>query len=208
MVRARQGMVVYCFDTLVAHYTGELVPAPTFDKGQHSLFVAWKRVIGGELTLRGWAGSLEATCISKGLKDYTLRSALLGGRFPAIEGAEIPNLECTVSILTDYEDAANYLDWEIGKHGIIIEFTDSDSRRRVGTYLPEVAAEQGWTKTETIDSLMRQSGYMGNITESLPEGVRIIRYQTSVYSMHYTEYVTFAMKTKGEAQGEIIHAMG
>lgn len=146
MVSATKEMVVYCFDTLVAHYTGELVPAPTFDNGRHSLFVAWKRVIGGEPTLRGWTGSLEATCISKGLKGYAHRSALLGDISPPIEGAEIPNLECTVSILTDYELAANYLDWEIGKHGIIIEFTDPDNRRRVGTYLPEVAVERGWTK--------------------------------------------------------------
>ena len=52
---------------------------------------------------------------------------------PPIEGGEIPILECTVSIITDYEQAANYLDWEIGKHGIIIEFSDpDDSITRVG----------------------------------------------------------------------------
>lgn len=179
MVSATKEMVVYCFDSLLAHFTGHIVPPPTFDEGHHPFFVTWKRVIGGEPTLRGCTGSLEPSSLHNGLKNCALRSALLDGRFTAIEGAEIPK---------SYEHAANYLDWEIGKHGMIIEFTGPDNTRRVGTYLPEVAAEQGWTKTEAIDSLMRKSGYMGRITESLRKGVSIIRYQSSVYSMHYNDY--------------------
>jgi hypothetical protein len=27
-------MAVYCFDTLVAHYTGDVVPDPGFEEGQ------------------------------------------------------------------------------------------------------------------------------------------------------------------------------
>lgn len=34
--------------------------------------------------------------------------------------------------------------WQVGKHGIIIEFTDPDyNTRRSATYLPEVAAHEG-----------------------------------------------------------------
>ena len=40
-------------------------------------------------------------------------SALRDRRFPPIEANEIPFLECTVSLLTDYETANNYLDWEV-----------------------------------------------------------------------------------------------
>jgi hypothetical protein len=57
----------------------------------------------------------------------------------------------------------------------------------------------GWTKTETIDSLMRKSGYMGPITESLRKRVRITRYQSTLYTMHYSDYVTFVKKTRGAA---------
>ncbi|MCH88468.1 AMMECR1 family, partial [Trifolium medium] len=39
-------------------------------------------------------------------------SALRDRRFPPIEARELPLLECTVSILTDYETANDYLDWE------------------------------------------------------------------------------------------------
>jgi hypothetical protein len=34
MVGASKEMAVYCFDTLVAHYTGDVVPDPGFEEGQ------------------------------------------------------------------------------------------------------------------------------------------------------------------------------
>lgn len=40
-------------------------------------------------------------------------SALRDRRFPPIQAKELPTLQCTVSILTNYETAANYLDWEV-----------------------------------------------------------------------------------------------
>ncbi|RQO94042.2 hypothetical protein POPTR_008G019325v4 [Populus trichocarpa] len=101
------------------------------------LFVTWKKVVnGGEPRLRGCIGTLEAQCIITGFRDYALT------RFPPIQAKEyLPTLECTVSILTDYETANHYLDWEVGKHGLIIEFTDpNNNARRSATYLPEVAA--------------------------------------------------------------------
>lgn len=34
MVSASKEMAVYCFDTLVSHYSGDVAPAPTFEEGQ------------------------------------------------------------------------------------------------------------------------------------------------------------------------------
>ncbi|CAN1268423.1 Uncharacterized protein At2g38710 [Linum perenne] len=145
MVSANREMAVYCFDTLVAHYNDEEAPPPAFGEGQHPLFVTWKKVVnGGEPRLRGCIGTLEARYLINGFKDYALTSALRDRRFPPIQAKELPSLECTVSILTNYETANNYLDWEVGVHGIIIEFTDPNSNtRRSATYLPEVAAHEG-----------------------------------------------------------------
>ncbi|GAB4836271.1 hypothetical protein Ancab_001186 [Ancistrocladus abbreviatus] len=201
MVSANKEMAVYCFDALVAHYNSEQAPPPAFEEGQHPLFVTWKKVLnGGEPRLRGCIGTLEARHIINGFRDYALTSALRDRRFPPIQAKELPQLECTVSLLTDYETAANYLDWEIGKHGLIIEFTDPDINvRRSATYLPEVAAHEGWTKTEAIDSLMRKAGYNGIITESLRKRIRTTRYQSTLFSMHYNEYVTYVKTARGAA---------
>uniref|UniRef100_A0A9I9DLN3 AMMECR1 domain-containing protein n=1 Tax=Cucumis melo TaxID=3656 RepID=A0A9I9DLN3_CUCME len=163
------------------------------------LFVTWKKVVnGGEPRLRGCIGTLEARCLINGFKDYALNSALRDRRFPPIQPKELPYLECTVSILVDYEIATNYLDWEVGKHGIIIEFNDPDyNARRSATYLPEVAAHEGWTKIVAIDSLMRKAGYNGAITESLRKRIRLTRYQSTLFTMHYGEYVSYVKTTRG-----------
>ncbi|CAL5322159.1 unnamed protein product [Camellia sinensis] len=204
MVSANREMVVYCFDTLVAHYNSEQAPPPAFDEGQHPLFVTWKKVLnGGEPRLRGCIGTLEARGLINGFRDYALTSALRDRRFPPIQAKELPYLECTVSILTDYETELNYLDWEVGKHGIIIEFTDPDyNTRRNATYLPEVAAHEGWkgshgwTKMEAIDSLMRKAGYNGTINESIRKRIRLTRYQSTLFTMNYSDYVAYINTTR------------
>ncbi|KAL3523664.1 hypothetical protein ACH5RR_016498 [Cinchona calisaya] len=199
MVSANREMVVYCFDTLVAHYNREEAPPPAFDEGQHPLFVTWKKVVNnGEPRLRGCIGTLDARCLINGFKDYALTSALRDKRFPPIQAKELPYLECTVSILINYETGQHYLDWEIGKHGIIIEFTDPDyNTRRSATYLPEVAAHEGWTKTEAIDSLMRKAGYNGTITETLRKRIQLTRYQSTLCTMHFSDYATYVKTTRG-----------
>ncbi|KAL6327917.1 hypothetical protein AAG906_027328 [Vitis piasezkii] len=174
MASANREMAVYCFDTLVSHYNSQQPPPPAFDEAQHPLFVTWKKVVnGGEPRLRGCIGTLEARCLINGFKDYALTSALRDRRFPPIQAKELPYLECTVSILTDYETGLNYLDWEIGKHGIIIEFTDPDyNTRRSATYLPR------WLPMKRI---------------------RLTRYQSTLFTMHYSEYASYVKTTRGAA---------
>ncbi|KAK4279502.1 hypothetical protein QN277_011276 [Acacia crassicarpa] len=199
MVSANKEMAAFCFDTLVAHYNSEDAPPAAFDEGQHPLFVTWKKVVNdGEPRLRGCIGTLEARYLINGFRDYALTSALRDRRFPPIQAKELPYLECTVSILADYEAADHYLDWEVGKHGIIIEFIDPDhNTRRSATYLPEVAAHEGWTKTEAIDSLIRKAGYNGLITESLRKRLQLTRYQSTLFTMSYSEYVSYVKETRG-----------
>lgn len=200
MVSASKEMAVYCFDTLSAHFSGGVIPPPAFDDDEFPLFVTWKKAInGGEPRLRGCIGTLEPHLLIAGLKDYALTSALRDRRFPPIQVKEMQFLECTVSLLTNFETASHYLDWEIGKHGMILEFTDPDGYRRSATYLPEVAAQEGWTKSETVDSLVRKSGYIGQITESMRRRFHITRYQSSLYTMHYGDYVAFVKRTRGTA---------
>ncbi|KAI3837064.1 hypothetical protein MKW98_005397 [Papaver atlanticum] len=194
MVSANKEMAVFCFDTLLAHFNNsEEAPVPGFQDGQHPLFVTWKKVVnGGEPRLRGCIGTLEPHALIDGFRDYALTSALRDRRFSPIQPEELPGLECTVSVLTDYETASDYLDWEVGTHGIIIKFIDADYNvRRSGTYLPEVAEQQGWTQTEAIDSLMRKAGYKGAITESLRKQIELTRYKSTIYTMSYDDYMSY-----------------
>jgi AMMECR1 domain-containing protein len=101
---------------------------------------------------------------------------------------ELPSLECSVTLLTDFEPVSDPMDWQLGTHGLRISFTAS-GRRYGATYLPDVAREQGWTKDETIVSLMRKAGWGGHKSEwrKVPD-LKVTRYQGKKSSLTYSEW--------------------
>ncbi|KAF8324446.1 uncharacterized protein EI90DRAFT_2977081 [Cantharellus anzutake] len=198
----------YCFDVLQAHLTNSPLPSPPFPDAKYPLFVTWNvrsSKPGGHSKLRGCIGNFGDQDLGKGLAEYALISALEDHRFNPIQEKELPKLECSVSLLTDFEDASNYLDWTIGVHGIYISFEnpyirDSSfrnvfSRRRTysrntmtATYLPEVIPEQGWDKVEAIEGAMRKAGWDGDIDEQLRQSVRLRRYRSRKITVSWGEY--------------------
>ena len=69
-------------------------------------------------------------------------------RFSPVGRDELPKLHVSVSILCHFVDAADFLDWEIGVHGIRIEFYTERGNKKTATYLPEVPREQGILKLQ------------------------------------------------------------
>ena len=96
------------------------------------LFVTYH--INGD-TLRGCIGNLSPISLPHAVPEYALISALNDTRFAPVTLAELPNLSVTVSLLVKYEECSA-LDWEIGVHGILIEYKGHSA-----TFLPEVSAE-------------------------------------------------------------------
>jgi uncharacterized protein (TIGR00296 family) len=111
----------------------------------------------------------------------------MDSRFDPIEPRELPRLECGVTLLTDFEPAADPMDWTLGENGIQIEFV-YHHRRMGATYLPDVPAEQGWTKEETIISLMRKAGWTGRRDEWKNISLKVTRYQGSKATVSWQEY--------------------
>lgn len=121
----------------------------------------------------------------------------------------------SVSLLTDFEDAASYLDWTIGVHGIYISFPHpstlpsssssapsplsssaslptaslTSKRTFTATYLPDVIPEQGWNKIEAVDSAIAKAGWSGPVTEDIRRSVKLRRYQSRVCVVGWSEYV-------------------
>ncbi|PKK20228.1 Alport syndrome, mental retardation, midface hypoplasia and elliptocytosis chromosomal region gene 1 [Columba livia] len=151
------------------------------------LFVTWK--IGRDKRLRGCIGTFSAMNLHSGLREYTLTSALKDSRFPPVTRDELPRLFCSVSLLTNFEDVCDYMDWEVGVHGIRIEFINEKGSKRTATYLPEVAKEQGWDHIQTIDSLLRKGGYKAPITNDFRKTIKLTRYRSEKMTMSYTEYL-------------------
>ena len=123
--------------------------------------MTWNTVSrSGSKSLRGCIGTFDALPLSTGLSTYALTSALDDTRFSPIPKTLLPNLSCNLTLLADFEPCADAMDWTLGTHGLRISFTYR-SRRHGATYLPDVAVEQGWTKEECVESLMRKAGWDG-----------------------------------------------
>eukprot|EP00955_Chlamydomonas_euryale_P069335 360424-Chlamydomonas_euryale.AAC.1 len=57
-------------------------------------------------------GILEPRRLHTALRDYALTAALNDRRFAPVSPREVPSLECTVSLLSCFEEAAAWDDWE------------------------------------------------------------------------------------------------
>lgn len=168
-------------------------PEPVTDPdAEYPLFVTWNKAAGGgEYHLRGCIGTFEAQPLADGLSSYAVIAALHDSRFSRVSARELPSLQVAVTLLTDFEDADDILDWELGTHGIRISF-HSDGRRHGATYLPDVATEQGWTKEQTLVSLMRKAGWEGRRDrwrEVADAGsMKVVRYRGDKEQLVFDEY--------------------
>ncbi|KAI9929222.1 hypothetical protein ASPWEDRAFT_49142 [Aspergillus wentii DTO 134E9] len=128
---------------------------------EHPLFVTWNTVSKhGHKSLRGCIGTFEAQELAAGLNSYAITSAFHDTRFSPIPKSLLPSLSCSLTLLGSFEPCTNAMDWILGTHGIRISFIHR-GRRYGATYLPDVPVEQGWTKEETVESLMRKAGWDG-----------------------------------------------
>jgi uncharacterized protein (TIGR00296 family) len=192
--------------------------------------------------LRGCIGSFEPHPLHEGLAEYALISAFKDYRFNKITKHELDSLECrhalpaphanlhstnpvscSISLLTDFEDASSYLDWKVGVHGIYITFPHPLSLPAVSgtpsplssslslstspsvskhsfsaTYLPEVAPDQGWDKIETVDSAIHKAGWTGRVSEDIRRSVKLRRYQSRKCTVDWNQFVEWRKENGGK----------
>ncbi|KAF2758123.1 hypothetical protein EJ05DRAFT_476383 [Pseudovirgaria hyperparasitica] len=166
------------------------------------LFVTWNTISrSGHKNLRGCIGTFEAQALDDGLRSYALTSAFEDTRFNPISLREAPSLECGVTLLTDFLPASDPMAWEIGKHGLRISFT-YNGRRYGSTYLPDVAREQGWTKEETLVSLMRKAGWNGRKDEwRKVSDLNVVTYQGDRVVLGYSAWQEWRDWVDGSNEG-------
>lgn len=177
----------YCFNVLDAKLN-KSVKSPNFPEEFKNmkcpLFVTWKI----EDDLRGCIGTFHSDDLEKILPKYTLISALEDTRFDPISSKELQLLNVSVSLLTDFEEAKDCYDWEVGKHGIKLFYKNYES-----TFLPEVASEQGWDQKTTLQYLLKKSGCKSNF-DNVSKDLKIVRYQSQKDTITLKEYNDNKMK--------------
>ena len=119
--------------------------------------------------LRGCLGTFSQELpIALGLKKYAVMSAVSDKRFSPISAEELSSLKVQISLLHSFTRAKSWDDWDLGTHGITIQFevphkskSSKSPKSYNATYLPEVARQQRWNKLTTIDHLVAKAGYNG-----------------------------------------------
>lgn len=148
---------------------------------------AARHLAARDYDLRGCIGTLSPLPVEE-IVDYALKSAFEDSRFEPLTESELPQLKISVSLLVNYEPAATPVDWVVGKHGIILTFR-ADGRTYRGTFLPEVAPEQGWNQDETLAGLVRKAGYRRSpIPKEVRDSMRVERFQSVKGSMTYEDW--------------------
>ena len=195
-------MCMRCFDVLTSKLEKRRVPDPPKEINPKErcggLFVTFEKRCEHEdfeYDLRGCIGALSEIGVLRGLDNYTNHSAFRDSRFEPIRSNELDKLKVSVSLLEKFEEAGDAFDWEVGKHGIIINF-NANCMRYSATYLPHVAPEQGWNKREAIDSLVRKSGYRSPVTDSVRDSINLTRYQSKKTEATYQEYQSYCKKNR------------
>ena len=179
-------LCVYVFDILISYLTKKEIPScfpNSLKNKKFPLFVTW--TTGKQKNLRGCIGTFASNNLEKSLKKFALTAALEDDRFPPIKEKEIPNLNCGISLLVNFEEAKDCYDWEIGKHGIDIKFGYYSA-----TFLPEVAVEHKMDKRTTLENLIEKAGYYGDL-EDVEKKIKLTSYQSIKLFMSYEEYINY-----------------
>ncbi len=143
-----------------------------FDAHKFPIFVTY--YLDGRL--RGCIGTFKEDLLGQNLQSYSIIAAVRDSRFAPILAKELPRITCEVSLLSHFEKIEHPLDWEVGKHGIEIEFNDQEGGGPYrGTYLPHVASEQGWDQREALDSLLKKAGFYDGCLEDVMSSFVLIR---------------------------------
>ena len=183
-------LCVYAFDTLISKLTKENIPSvfpPSLKSKKFPLFVTW--TVGSSKSLRGCIGTFKSDNLEKNLKQFALTAAFEDSRFNPIKLNEVKNLNVGISLLTNFEKAKDCYDWEIGKHGIQIQFL----KHYHATFLPEVAVEHNMDKETTLRELVQKAMYFGDL-EDVIDKIETTRYQSKKLFMTYDEYSKFKNK--------------
>ncbi|MFZ5801859.1 MAG: AmmeMemoRadiSam system protein A [Candidatus Omnitrophota bacterium] len=94
--------------------------------------------------LRGCIGTFDAEALlADQVREMAVAAAFSDPRFPPVGQKEFPHLRIELSILTPFRPVRSWQEIEVGRHGIYVKYGPYS-----GTYLPEVAVEQGWDKED------------------------------------------------------------
>lgn len=89
-----------------------------------------------------------------------------------------------VNLLHGFQTISDWqTEWEPGVHGVLLR----RGHKSVATFLPSVAAEQGWSRTETMEHLLMKGGLEPDL-DTLSTAFTVQRYQSRSETLDHRDY--------------------
>ncbi len=167
----RERMLGIARSAIESAFTGESTTIPETDIYRGAFVTLHKNN-----TLRGCIGYLEGVApLYRQIFLLSREAAFNDYRFPPLEKEELPLISIEISVLTVPERITDLNDFHLGKDGIIMSL---GPRRAV--FLPQVADETGWNKSQMLTALSRKAGLPPDAWHN-PEAV-FMTFQAEVFS--------------------------
>lgn len=109
---------------------------------------------GAPGSLRGCIGRFtDDAPLYRSIARLACESAFNDSRFPPVRASEMPDLCIEISVLTEPRPVAAVDSFKVGRDGIILR-----CGYRSAVFLPHVAVEQKWDRTEVLEHLCEKAG--------------------------------------------------
>jgi MEMO1 family protein len=111
-----------------------------------------------EKQLRGCIGEFEPKeKLSKVIENMTIAAASKDMRFQPVAKSELNDINIEISVMSPRRKISNWQEFELGKQGVVVE-----SGQNAGTFLPQVATENNWTKEQFLSELCIQKAHLSS----------------------------------------------
>eukprot|EP01062_Namystynia_karyoxenos_P042163 TRINITY_DN30776_c0_g1_i1.p1 TRINITY_DN30776_c0_g1~~TRINITY_DN30776_c0_g1_i1.p1 ORF type:complete len:325 (+),score=78.93 TRINITY_DN30776_c0_g1_i1:70-975(+) len=137
------------------------------------------------------------------LPRLALAAAFRDPRRPeGIVSRDLGRLKCVVTLISQPVRARHWEDWELGHHGIKLLARTPEGVPYDGTFLPNVAVEQGWGRRTTVEMLLRKAGWPLSVEEGL-QRCFVQRFEASSAEMSYWHYMQGQARTIWAPEPEV-----
>lgn len=169
-------LVALARETIVRYLRTDTPPLPRGGSPrlmrEAGVFVTIKK--HGEL--RGCIGRLSPEgSLIRLVSAMALESAFKDPRFPPVTARELGDLEIELSVLTPMKPVPGPDAVVVGRDGVVLQVTGA-----AAVFLPQVATEQGWSRTQLLDQLAMKAGLAASAWRD--GRAKLLTFQADVFS--------------------------
>lgn len=169
----REALLRLAREAIAAHVSG--APSPAVDICQAAINPGAAFVtLHNHGELRGCIGHVEADePLGRVVARCAVAACSTDPRFPAVTKAEISELDLELSLLGPLEPIAGPDDFEIGRHGLVVEMG-----LHRGLLLPQVATEWKWDRETFLAQTCQKAGLP---RDAWKRGAKMWRFEAEVF---------------------------